>query len=226
MAVRLLFPTFLFEYNLLEEGLVTETYLQQLKVDMDSMRAKDPEGRRISNAYTGWQSNDGVERRPIWNKMLRVMKDKLNQDVVRFHGVDMSQVQLNIGNVWANINDHCAWNKPHLHNGCWYSGALYIHAEGDEGNFVAINTDPKVVSDFPHQARQNESFNLRPVSGSLVLFPSACLHMVEPNPTNKDRYSVAFNTETLMLSAGRPEPLRIDEDWDKFEIGEDGELTK
>ncbi len=70
MAVRLLFPTLLFEYNLLEEGLVTETYLQQMKADMDSMRRKDPEGRRISNAYTGWQSNDGVEGRPIWTKVM------------------------------------------------------------------------------------------------------------------------------------------------------------
>jgi len=226
MAVRLLFPTFLFEYNLLEEGLVTETYLQQLKADMDSMRAKDPVGRRISNAYTGWQSNDGVERRPIWNKMLRVMKDKLNQDIVRFHGIDLSKVQVTIGNVWANINDHLAWNKPHLHNGCWYSGALYIHAEGDEGNFVAINTDPKVVSDFPHNMRQRESHEVRPISGTLLMFPSAMMHMVEPNPTNKDRYSVAFNTDTRYLTGGRSEPLEIDTAWDRFEIGEDGELTK
>ena len=226
MAVRLLFPTLLFEYNLLEEGLVTETYLQQMKADMDSMRRKDPEGRRISNAYTGWQSNDGVEGRPIWTKVMRIIKDKLNNDVCRFHGIDLGKVQMAVGNCWANINDHCAWNKPHLHNGCWYSGAFYVHAEGNEGNFVAINIDPKVVSDFPHQARQRESHEIRPVSGSLVLFPSACLHMVEPNPTHNDRYSIALNTETKYFSGGRPEPLEIDKTWDKFEIGEDGELTK
>jgi len=52
------------------------------------------------------------------------------------------------------------------------------------------------------------------------------MHMVEPNPTKKDRYSVAFNTETKYLGEGRPEPLEIDATWDKFEIGEDGELTK
>ena len=61
MSVRLLFPTFMFEYNIVEEGLVSEEYLMSLKNDMDAMRKKDPVGRRVSNQYTGWQSNDGVE---------------------------------------------------------------------------------------------------------------------------------------------------------------------
>lgn len=68
MSVRLLFPTLLFEYNLLEEGLVTQTYLDELKADMDAMRMKDPVGRQISNAYTGWQSNDGCESRLCMGK--------------------------------------------------------------------------------------------------------------------------------------------------------------
>ena len=38
MSVRLLFPTLLFEYNLLDEGLITETYLQELRADMNGMR--------------------------------------------------------------------------------------------------------------------------------------------------------------------------------------------
>ena len=76
MSVRLLFPTLLFQYNLLEEGLVNETYLQELKADMDAMRRHDPEGRQISNAYTGWQSNDGCENRPAWGKFQRIVRDK------------------------------------------------------------------------------------------------------------------------------------------------------
>ena len=54
MSVRLLFPTYLFEFNLVEEGLVTEEYLLSLKNDMDAVRKKDPVGRQVSNAYTGW----------------------------------------------------------------------------------------------------------------------------------------------------------------------------
>ena len=76
MSVRLLFPTLLFKYDLIEEGLLTSEYVDQLRQDMDAMRRKDPTGRRVSNAYTGWQSNDGCNERPIWQKVIRVIKDK------------------------------------------------------------------------------------------------------------------------------------------------------
>jgi len=230
MSVRLLFPTLLFEYNLLEEGLVTQTYLDELKADMDAMRRQDPVGRQISNAYTGWQSNDGCESRPAWTKMLRIIKDKFNHEIVPFSGVDRTKVQVRCGNVWANINDRGAWNKPHGHNGCWWSGALYIHAEGDEGDFVAINTDPKVLSDLPHASRFKESHCVRPTSGTLLCFPSGLIHMVEPNVTDRERYSVAFNMNTDRLT-GAPGNMDyetwipIDEDWNKFEI-ENNEVKK
>lgn len=225
MAVRLLFPTILFEYNILEEGLVSESYLQELKADIDGMRAKDPVGRQISNAYSGWQSNDGVETRPAWVKMMRVIKDKMNQDVIPFNGVDPRKIQLSVGNAWANINDFGAWNKPHLHNGCWYSGSVYLHADGDEGHLIAINTDHKVVSDFPPTTRHVDSHAFSPIPGSLYMFPSGMMHMVEPNQTNKDRYSVAFNSNTRYFDQGR-DPVETPKDWNRFEIGEDGELTK
>ena len=129
----------MFEYNILEEGLVSEEYLMSLKNDMDAMRKKDPVGRRVSNQYTGWQSNDGVESRPAWQKLNRVIKNKFNDEVLPFLGVNTMNASINLGNVWANINDKGAWNTPHRHNGCWYSGAFYVHAEGDEGDFVAID---------------------------------------------------------------------------------------
>ena len=132
MSVRLLFPTLLFEYNLLDEGLITETYLQELRADMNGMRKKDPEGRNVSNRYSGWQSNDGVNQRPAWNKIQRVIKNKLNDEVLPFLHVDRTKFQFDMGNIWANINDKGAWNSPHRHNGCFYSGAFYIQAEGDE----------------------------------------------------------------------------------------------
>ena len=226
MSVRLLFPTLLFEYNLLEEGLITQTYLDELKADMDAMRMKDPVGRQISNAYTGWQSNDGCESRPAWVKMMRIIKEKFNQEILPFSGVDTSKFQVRMGNCWANVNDRGAWNKPHGHNGCWWSGALYINAEGDEGDFVAINTDPKVLSDFPAAPRFRENHCIRPISGTLLCFPSGLLHMVEPNASSNDRYSVAFNMNNERLSGSPQETaIPIDDNWNKFDI-EEGEVKR
>ena len=226
-GIRLLFPTICYEENLVESGRITSEYCGMLKDAIDGMRKKDPVGRQISNAYTGWQSNDGCENHPTFIKLMRVLKDILNNEIAGFHGIDRGKVQIDIGNSWANINDHLAWNRPHLRKGSWYSGAFYIHSEGDEGQFLAINTDPKVVSDYPPNARCIESYAVKPVTGSLIMFPSAMMHMVEPNRTDKDRYSISFNVNTNHIGNQRNHQVgQIDEDWNLFDLDETFNLTK
>ena len=80
-----------------------------------------------------------------------------------------------------------AVNKPHRHNGCWLSGAFYVHADGDEGNFVAIKEGADTVSDFPHNNKQRESFEVSPVTGTLLLFLLVLytwLNLIQPVKTD------------------------------------------
>ena len=205
MAVRLLFPTYLFHRDITHESLdanqgVTKEYMGMLRDEMDAMRRRDPIGRQLSNQYTGWQSNDAVEINPIFQKCINRIITSFNEEVLPFHGLDPSKAKLTISNSWANINNKGAWNAPHLHNGCWYSGVLYIHADGDEGRLTMIDTHEKVVADFPNSQRTNTSFPFEPRTGELVLFPSGAMHMVEPNPTDKERYSISFNTNMEYLT--------------------------
>lgn len=198
MAVELLFPNYVFHRQLTDENLherqgVSYEYLQSLKDEMDGMRARD-EGRMVSNR-NGWQSNDGCESNPRFQKLMNRITRMFDDEVLPFYGFNNGDVSVQIGNSWANINGHMCWNSPHLHNGCWYSGVFYIHADGDEGCFTAVDTHAKVVADFPHSPRAATSWDFDPKSGELVLFPSGLMHMVEPNPTKKDRYSVSFNIE-------------------------------
>ena len=58
MSVRLLFPTFVFERNLLDPNLpedrgLSQQYMEQLVRECNAMRRKDPVGRQLSNQYTG-----------------------------------------------------------------------------------------------------------------------------------------------------------------------------
>ncbi len=227
--IRLLFPYVCIEDNLLETGQLDQEYIDLLKNEIDSMRKKDPVGRKISNQYTGWQSNDGCESSPIFTKLIRMINHKFNTELLNWTGHKSNQIQLNISNSWANINDKGAWNAPHLHNGCWYSGVFYVKSDGDEGNFVAVDSDPKVVSDFPHSPRDRQNWNLAPKTGHLFLFPSALMHMVEPNPTDKDRYSISFNMNTSYLTKGlesrQGHPRDFHPDELCFEIDNNGKLT-
>lgn len=200
MSVRLLFPSYSFEYDLIREGFIDPEYLKDLATEIVNMRKSDPAGRFVSNAYTGWQSNDGCESNSKFTKLFRTINSITQHEVLPFFGFNPANVQLQMGNCWANINDPQAFNRPHTHNGCWYSGVFYIQCDGDEGDLVAIDTDAKVVSDFPHGRRMDTSWNQKPVAGKMILFPSGLMHLVEPNITDKDRISIAFNLNTKYLS--------------------------
>ena len=55
---------------------------------------------------------------------------------------------------------------------------------------------------MPSLPRIRESVSVQPRTGDLFLFPSGLMHMVEPNITDKDRYSISFNCETNDLHSG------------------------
>jgi len=227
MAVRLLFPTFVFHRNLLDPNMpedrgIKREYLNLLKNTIDEMRKNDPRGRQISNAYTGWQSNDGCESNPAFRKLMNRIQDVFYDEVWPFHGLDYKQTKMKVGNSWANINDHLAWNRPHLHNGCWYSGVFYIKADGDEGNIEFIDTNVKVVSDFPASARTRCVESFTPTEGELILFPSGLMHMVEPNITKKDRYSISFNIEVVRNSQVNGEIENYNPDEFLFDLDQKG----
>ena len=195
--IKQMFPAYVFEWDFLGEHrteLMSPEYFELMRNEMDAMRKRDPVGRKVSNAYSGWQSNDGVDNNPIFQKMMRQIKIKIRDEIGPVLG--LKNVVPNMHNAWANINDHTSWNKPHLHNGCMYSGAFYIHAEGDEGDFIAIDTNYKFAGNVPrNQCVILETESFKPRTGRLIMFPSGLMHMVEPNLTQKDRYSVSFNCE-------------------------------
>lgn len=198
MAVKHLFPQIVFIRDLLdpslEENGIDDNYARLLKRTIDEMRSVDPKGRKISNAYTGWQSVDGCDGHPAFQKLMRCIKQTFYDEVWPYWGLEKKKGHfVDLHNSWANINDKGAWNKPHKHNGCWLSGVFYIQADGDEGNFIAMSDTSKIMGDFPNSPRLNENESFEPKTGMLYIFPSGLTHMVEPNTTDKDRYSISFN---------------------------------
>ena len=66
--------------------------------------------------------------------------------------------------------------------------------------------------------RMEESWGWQPKTGDILLFPSGTMHMVEPNTTDKDRYSISFNIE---IQHPNGETLIEDngEEWHKENMG-------
>ena len=212
--LRLLFPYPVFQVNFFETNKpysCTYGYFNQLKDTIDAMRLKDPIGRKISNAYTGWQSKAVLRRHPAFQQLMRKIKTVFDGAVLPYFGLDKSKAQMVMGNAWANVNDKGAWNKPHLHNGCWYSGAIYIKADGDEGLLCCIDKDVQFGSDFPHSERSELGWSFIPMTGRALFFPSGLMHMVEPNQTDKDRYSISFNIDIKNVKFGEIKNYNPDE---------------
>jgi len=208
MSVRLLFPTFVFHRNFLDPNLDESQgydleYAEMLVNEVDEMRKRDPKGRDVSNRsnasvnwQTGWQSNDGCESNPIFTKCMNRITRFFQDEVLPFHGMHHSTgMNVRAGNSWANINEKGSFNAPHTHNGCWYSGVLYLKADGDEGDFVANETSQNYLGIFPHHQRVSGTYHAQPRTGDIHLFPSGLMHMVEPNYTDKARYSISFNMD-------------------------------
>ena len=94
MAVKLLFPTPLFMVDLLDPNLelgLDENYFRLLKREVDEMRKNDPKGRKISNADTGWQSNDGVDKHPAFIKLWRVVEEYITDEIWDFWGLSKGE---------------------------------------------------------------------------------------------------------------------------------------
>ena len=221
--IKILFPAYVLTKEYLGKDKcseITPEYMVALKEEIDAMRKRNPTGRNVSNR-NGWQSVDGIERNPVFIRAMRQIRREFRDELIPFLGIKKDSAKIELHNSWANINYPGAWNAPHLHNGCFYSGVFFIHADGDEGDFRAIDTDHKIVSNFPaSQQRIWESWPVAPKTGDLYLFPSGLMHMVEPNLTDKDRYSISFNWDV----SGGVERVNIKNPELEFEIDENGDL--
>lgn len=201
MSVSLLFPAYVFERQLLGKDKflnpnIDAEYFNILKNEIDFIRKKDPVGRKLSNTG-GWQSKEGLLSNPVFNTAFQSIKDMITTEMMPFLGSRKACVVVYFQNAWANINNHLAWNSPHIHPGSFYSGVMYIDANGNEGDFVALDTNHKIAGTSPYTARIREKWRFTPKTGAILLFPSGLMHMVEPNNTRKNRYSISFNFEVL-----------------------------
>lgn len=200
------------------EGLTPE-YFEILKNEIDAMRTRDPKGRHRSNKGYGWQSNDGIDNNPIFNKLMKQIKRTVAEEIMGYCGFKAGTCQTNMHNSWANINYQYGSNAPHLHNGCTYSGACYIQADGDEGDIKFLETSKHFVGMALPTPRMEESWHWKPKTGDILLFPSGLMHAVEVNMTPKDRYSISFNLD-IRHDHGDGELVDYDSDeWREENLG-------
>ena len=160
---------------------------------------KKNQGVNVSN-IGGWQSQADTK---LVDKNLKNIFVEINK------GVDLLIKKLNIKenlylkNYWFNVNNFGSSNSVHHHLHVKslniISGVFYVNCPKDSGEIIFLNPnkmtstifDDSVVSKYDNF--NSSQWNFKPKNGLFILFPSYLEHFVQPNLSNEDRISIAFN---------------------------------
>ena len=92
----------------------------------------------------------------------------------------------------------------HSHPNCFFSGVFYVKCPPNCGRAIFIHPAREIKYTFSND--QVESFNefnssahaVDPQENKMIMFPSWVDHYVEPNQSDEDRISIAFNTSMML----------------------------
>lgn len=143
------------------------------------MASKEPSSKKSN--FGGWQSRDNIHQT---EGIFREFVSSLN-GIAR---TIMSNENLTVNEMWANINYKNCYNGAHTHSGI-ISGVFYLQTPADCGKLILIN--PAVRADG-HILRPS-NFPINPEPLACILFPSWLEHYVEPNHSDEPRISISFN---------------------------------
>ncbi|UXD89213.1 TIGR02466 family protein [Thalassolituus hydrocarboniclasticus] len=146
----------------------------------------------------GWHSQDDLFNHPAEPiKWLSEVIFQVAGKLIRHADHMPDNTELLLSSMWANINDAGAWNAPHVHLPCEWSGVLYIDVADiapvsesgiHDGDILFL--DPVPVG-APYRPATTVAYT--PKVGTMYVFPSYLMHMVAPHFSDKPRISVAFN---------------------------------
>ena len=111
--------------------------------------------------------------------------------------IPKKKINLTLSNFWINSNNKNDYNLIHNHHGSNISGVFYIKTPPLSGRLVFKNGDlTKSYGnnfDFFYNSNFNSVYFCNVEESDLYLFTSETLHYVEPNRSEEERISVAFN---------------------------------
>ena len=176
--------------SLIWSGLLDNTHNDKIKSFAYERKEQD-KGVELSN-YIGWQSSS---IRQGDNETFDRLVESISSNVEDCRKlVELPELQLY--NIWININTPGAYNALHNHPGSVLSGVYYVESTEEQGNIFFERSDNAQY--FLPPVSQTNYFNgtatsYKAITGAMYVFPSWLKHSVQPNKTVKDRISISFN---------------------------------
>lgn len=155
-------------------------------------RMKNDPGRTVSN-YGGYQSSDILSGE---NDQIDKLVSYVNSEIDSC-AKQVGLPELQIYNIWVNINSPGSYNHLHNHLNSVLSGVYYVDAKPEQGCIQFERTDngeyhiPDVVAQETYYTSTRATYAAK--TGALYIFPGWLKHSVQANRTNSDRISISFN---------------------------------
>ena len=174
---------------------------------------RDSSPEPSTSSIRGWQSRTDLAVRE--NADLIVLRDAVWQAIAEITATDLGRNiapgDLSItGNGWGNIlgNGGLAHQHNHARQADW-SAVYFVDAEaGDEDaemNGYLMLADPRSIQvisgEGPYRQAERHVF-IRPVNGTMVLFPAWVQHQVIVYFGQRERISIAFNARVRIAPNG------------------------
>lgn len=154
------------------------------------LKDKD-KGVQISN-YLGWQSNPiAYGTSTVFDNFVTHLNTQISECCK-----DSGLPEVELYNIWVNINPKGAYNHLHNHAGALLSGVYYVKSEEGNGNIFFERSDNAEYF-LPPLAQPNyftsTATTYKSITSALYIFPAWLKHSVQPNMLDSDRISISFN---------------------------------
>ena len=127
----------------------------------------------------GWQSNSDIQLHPSFQDLINFILS-ISSPIYKHNNYKIDEMWINISSFgcYNGLHSHSSYNNKPSN----LSGVLYLKVPKDSGNIV-----------FYDPFDMNKAINFSPEEKMIIIFPDQLLHSVEPNQSDEDRISIAFN---------------------------------
>tara|TARA_S200000501_G_scaffold57551_1_gene47800 strand:+ start:5300 stop:5881 length:582 start_codon:yes stop_codon:yes gene_type:complete len=112
-----------------------------------------------------------------------------------FHNVMNYESEFKITTSWFTKSQKSQSSNYHNHNNSMFSGILYLQTDENSGDisFEDFNNRRYKLNVKEYNIYNCTEYQIKPIDGLLILFPSEVHHKILKNNSNIVRHSLAFN---------------------------------
>ena len=122
-------------------------------------------------------------------------KQLMNELNIFFHNVMNYESEFKITTSWFTKSQNSQRSNYHNHNNSMFSGVLYLQTDENSGDisFEDFNNRRYKLNVKEYNIYNCTEYQIKPIEGLLILFPSEVHHKILKNNSNIVRHSLAFN---------------------------------